>query len=93
MKNYSFIGPLIADALPFVIFEFFRSELFENPSFISKRQVAPNTRLKLCFRDYFLFASLFPGTLHMENTSVDRGKTLSISSLFVTSIFGSVSNK
>lgn len=31
MKNYSFIGPLIAVVLPYVIFECFRNGLFEDP--------------------------------------------------------------
>ncbi|MBS4196438.1 HD-GYP domain-containing protein [Lederbergia citri] len=37
MKNYSFIGPLIAVALPFAIFEFLRGGLFDDPLFIMPR--------------------------------------------------------
>lgn len=45
------------------------------------------------FRAYFLFVSFFNGTLHIDGKSDDRGKTLSISSLFIRSMFGRVLNK
>ncbi|WP_028391125.1 hypothetical protein [Bacillus cihuensis] len=56
-------------------------------------KLPPNTTWVGVFRDYVLFASLFIGILHAEGKLEDHGKALSISFLFVRSIFGSVSYK